>query len=653
MTNLFIPNNTFFDHEFIGDSMCGLFPYEERQNQGEIMDQIQSCLEQSKSIIYQASTGSGKTVCTLTSSLDYAAKEGKKILYLTRTNSQQRQVLLELREIGGYYGLGLQGRNNTCLLAEDDEELQEGGAEELSKYCSDRKKEVRTSLQEDREPTACPYYAGLLQADLDEIHAEFKKNIPTVDEVLDFCRERKVCPYELTKALIPEAKVVTAPYIYFFFPFIRKQLKEWMNVELSDLIVVVDEAHNLPDYARDLSSSDITKAALERAKDEALEFGDPELQTDMSISSLCELFEGIILDIVEEFVVEEDGLIPPSELRTELLHSLGVNTNQLKGLIKDLKVQGEIVQEKKREEKKLPRSYIHSLASFLSSWFSIKGEDYVKLVNGGDNPSLEAFCLDPSNVTSILNSCHSSIHQSATLEPVDEYRDSMGLPKETEMEIYPSPFPDENHSLFYVEGLTTRYEELQRGEEMIRSLRDELKNLLKTVDRNTVVFFPSYRLMEEITGPMRDEIDEVFLEEQKMQQSELMGLVNDFKEEGGVLFSVIGGRVSEGMNFPGEQLELAVVVGIPYPKPTARQKGLKHYYDMKFNKGWEYTVKAPAVRKILQATGRLIRSEDDLGVSVILDERAVHFKQYLEDLRLVEDVPSAVENFFEEGRQNL
>ena len=107
------------------------------------------------------------------------------------------------------------------------------------------------------------------------------------------------------------------------------------------------------------------------------------------------------------------------------------------------------------------------------------------------------------------------------------------------------------------------------------------------------------------------------------------------------------------MDFPGKQLEVAVVVGIPYPKPTAKQKGLKHYYDMKFNKGWEYTVKAPTVRKILQATGRLVRSEDDLGVSVILDERAAHFKKYLEDLQLVDEIDTEVENFFHEREQTL
>jgi DNA excision repair protein ERCC-2 len=130
----------------------------------------------------------------------------------------------------------------------------------------------------------------------------------------------------------------------------------------------------------------------------------------------------------------------------------------------------------------------------------------------------------------------------------------------------------------------------------------------------------------------------VYFEEQKMSQSALMDLVSDFKEHGNhkdssaALFSVMGGRISEGMDFPAEELEIAVIVGIPYPKPTARQKGLQRYYDLKFNKGWEYTVEAPTARKLLQSIGRLIRDENDRGVAVILDCRAQRFKRYISDL---------------------
>ena len=136
-----------------------------------------------------------------------------------------------------------------------------------------------------------------------------------------------------------------------------------------------------------------------------------------------------------------------------------------------------------------------------------------------------------------------------------------------------------------------------------------------------------------------------------MSQPDLMDLVSDFKSRGvengsgATLFSVMGGRISEGMDFPAKQLEIAVIVGIPYPKPTARQRGLQKYYDIKFGKGWEYAVNAPAARKMLQSIGRLIRDEKDIGVAVILDKRAPRFKQYIKDMRESKNLISDISGF--------
>jgi DNA excision repair protein ERCC-2 len=132
-----------------------------------------------------------------------------------------------------------------------------------------------------------------------------------------------------------------------------------------------------------------------------------------------------------------------------------------------------------------------------------------------------------------------------------------------------------------------------------------------------------------------------------------MDLVSDFKnsiQDKGVsstLFSVIGGRISEGMDFPAEQLEIALIVGIPYPKPTARQRGLQRYYDLKFRKGWEYTVEAPTARKLLQSIGRLIRDENDKGVAIILDRRAKRFKKYIKDLEESKELLNDVKKFID------
>jgi DNA excision repair protein ERCC-2 len=136
-----------------------------------------------------------------------------------------------------------------------------------------------------------------------------------------------------------------------------------------------------------------------------------------------------------------------------------------------------------------------------------------------------------------------------------------------------------------------------------------------------------------------------YVEQQGIHQYKLMEEIERFKSKGGVFLSVIGGRISEGMDFPSEQLEMAIIVGIPYPPPSARQQALRVYYDRKFRSGWRYAVEAPTARKILQAIGRLIREESDRGIAIILDERAVRFKKFI-DIGEVDDVLQAVKDFW-------
>ena len=143
-----------------------------------------------------------------------------------------------------------------------------------------------------------------------------------------------------------------------------------------------------------------------------------------------------------------------------------------------------------------------------------------------------------------------------------------------------------------------------------------------------------------------------------MSQTALMDLVAEFKECGGketeaaALLSVMGGRISEGMDFPAEELEIVILVGIPYPKPSARQRGLQRFYDLKFRKGWEYTVEAPTARKLLQSIGRLIRKENDRGVAVILDRRAPRFKKYIQDLQHSPDLLQDINGFLDATRHS-
>jgi len=462
-----------------------------------------------------------------------------------------------------------------------------------------------------------------------------------------------------------ESRVVVVPYIYVFDLMIRNMLFDNLSVPEQDMILVVDEAHNLPDYIRDLYSAQLTSFMLNNCIFEAEKYGDPLMLNGLTtVTKFCKMLDEIICDFRDTYVYgilengirtggvkNNDAFIPSQEFEIEILSRLKITSKKLHDIISDLMAYGEKIQEYREKEGKLPRSYLHKLGLFLDFWVNVEMNQYAKLVvdaAGGNNPRIEAFCLDPSVGTEILRYFHSTIHMSGTLEPLEEYRDSMGLSKDTELVCYPSPFSKKNRKILFTSDVTTKYDEMLKDDKIMDRMINYVADICNIFPKNTMIFSPSFSVMSNFRR--NKDICSInrctFFEEQSMSQMALMDLVSDFKEQsngdGAALFSVMGGRISEGMDFPAEELEIAVIVGIPYPKPTARQRGLQRYYDLKFRKGWEYTVEAPTARKLLQSIGRLIRDENDKGVAVILDRRATRFKKYIKDLEesknLVEDI---------------
>ena len=653
--------------------MAQLFPYSPRKNQEEIMQEITEALEKKKQFVFESGTGSGKTICILAAALSYALENQKKIIYTTRTNAQQQQVILELRAIKQsakdqrIYGVGMQGRGNMCLLAHDDPEIQNGSSEELSRFCSHQKK-----LAVSGKNKGCRYYRRFLgeKDRVDTIMTWAKKHMPTAEEFVQTCEKKDVCPYEINKLIVNDALVVVVPYVYVFDKTIRIKLFDWLTVSEEDVILVVDEAHNLPDYLRELFSAELSTWMLNSCLMEADQYGNPSLADGrISVTALCKEMMDIVTVLRDTYVYgmleggirrisneKNDALIPSHELEIELLSRVKITSKTLKDIINDLLAYGEKIQEYRQKDGKLPRSYLHSLGVFLRFWTTIEMDQYIKLIvdaGDGKNPRVEAYCLDPSIGTDVLTQVHCSIHMSGTLEPLDEYRDSLGLPLETRLAVYPSPFPPENRKIFFVRDVTTRYEELTKDKTIVPQLWHYVSEICNRFPKNIMVIFPSFNTLSMFrrNGHFAEIQRSLYVEEQQMSQSEIMELVTDFKScgdqdrLGAALFSVMGGRISEGMDFPAEQLEIAVIIGIPYPKPTARQRGLQNYYDQKFGKGWEYTVQAPAARKMLQAIGRLIRKEDDRGVAIILDKRAPRFHRYIKDMQESKNLLTDISRF--------
>jgi DNA excision repair protein ERCC-2 len=630
-----------------------LFPYRPRPLQAELMGLVSSGIASGGSVLAEAGSGSGKTVCALVPAIHDGGRAGKRVLYLTRTNSQQVQVFRELRSIAArtrVLGTGIQGRHSTCLLIEMEKEWRNASPEELSLLCNDRKEAARR-----KESRGCAFFGRLLETGIGELMEYARRELPTVEEMTRRCSRLGVCPYEASKLLLKEAQVVVAPYVFLLSPFIRARLLDWMNCPLEDIVAVVDESHNLPQFARSLKSVSLGVGTLRIASQEAADLGGLHVLDEVQAPEFCDRLEQIILGLRDEYIIDEDGIVPPGEVEEELMYSFKWTSNKLETAVANIAAHGEVIRENRRRAGRIPRSYLHSVGAFLALWMGVESDAYVKLIkDDGDGPRLEAYCMDPSLASEPLRRCHAGIHMSGTLSPLEEYRDSLGLPGPVLMRSFPPCFPPENRLILFDSSVCMKYEERLTDEEMFGGILAKAAAVCRSVSRNTAVFFPSHDLLElSVARGFGEAVGrKVFLEERGLPQQELIETIDLFKEEGrkgedgAVLLSVIGGRVSEGIDFPDRELEVAILVGIPYPKPTAKQKALQYYYDIKFGKGWDYTVKAPTARRMLQAIGRLIRSEKDRGVAVILDRRAAQFKEYLPDLKETTDPANDVADFW-------
>lgn len=621
-----------------------IFPYVPRGEQAELIELIRSSVSNRENVVIESGTGTGKTVCSLTGVLEDQVYHGFKVVYLTRTKSQQKQVMTEMRRINEkreIFAVAMQGRSaTTCPMMSRDPELAHGTPDELSKWCSQFKKDKGKGK-------GCPYYDAMEKVDIDSLIYSMRHSLPDPESFQKMCIEMGVCPYEMSKAAIPYANLICVPYPFILTSHARRAFLDWIGVPLNELVIIVDEAHNMPDYLRELESSEYTQRALDYVDKEVLEWGNEMLHDDIRITDVTAAMRTAFREAVDEYLRDEDGLIPPYFLEESLMSSLRTTSFNLQKIFKNMVDIGENIAEKRKEMRKLPRSYIRSLGAFMTVWMMSDDVSFVKLINGGDNPSFEVYCMDPYEAAEPFRMCRSSIHMSGTLEPLEEYTAELGLKANTR--CFMSPFDPNNLLSIHSPELTTKHEELAKGPEMMWMLEDSTVEIVKSVVRNTAVFFPSYSMMDRfIADGIPEQLGrDVYYERRDMGQVELMETVDSFRtSEGSVLFAVAGGRVSEGLDFPSKDMELAIIVGVPYPYPTVKLTSLVRYGDHRFGNGWEHAVKSPTTRKMRQARGRLIRSETDRGVCVVLDKRVGAISGF--DAASCDNIPLAIREFFGE-----
>ncbi|HTW40081.1 MAG TPA: ATP-dependent DNA helicase [Thermoplasmata archaeon] len=649
-----------------------MFPYRVRPGQASILREVTGLTERGGALLINAPTGSGKTVATLAPLLEHATRADHKIVYLVRTHSQEVQVLHEARTIAHrldrpLLAVGLQGRAGRCFLLENVAEVKGATAEEHGKLCADRKRATERAMQGElpmAPPTelpeggeidltdldGCPYYARVLQSDLDGLVERFSAKLPGPTEFESYCREENLCPYELSKKLVPHARIVTAPYAFFFHPHIRRSLFDWLGVGPERVDLVVDEAHNLPNHLRELTSVSLPQESVRRARAEVAERGDFQLPDGPSATRFYDIVGAAVEELIQALAREDDAVLPTGVFEDALLTALGGTSHRLDTWLGALATWGENLKEERRRERHLPRSWAHTVALTLLSWPQLEPPAYVKVATRLPRPALEAYSLDASEAAAPIRDCHLSVHMSGTLAPLEEYRDSLGLGAEAKLLDVPSHFPPENRKILYDPSVTTRFEELRSDPRAITRLADRLVEVLQSLPVKTAVFFPSFELMQRVleAGLQSQLPGNVFIEYSKLPMGDLWRSIEGWKKdpEGTVLLGVAGGRLSEGIDYPNQELEAVVLVGIPYPRPTAKLEALRRFLDSTTGKGWEYTVEAPAGRAILQALGRMIRSENDRGIAIILDRRAPAFAKLLPGLEPIQNLSHTSHAFY-------
>ncbi len=657
--------------------MIDLFPYAPRPSQLPVLKEVRLLTARGGTMLLDASTGTGKTVAVLSPLLEHALSSTHKILYLVRTHSQATQVVREVRAIARRSGMEiplvtLEGREGRCPLMDGWKATRGATAEEYGKLCSDRKRATVENLGSERfsaaplekddhisvrEIEGCPYYAANLARGVVEAREHLVRVMPDGTQFTIWARDQGYCPYEMAKSLAREAKVVIAPYINFFHPSIRESLLAWLGVPLEDLDLVVDEAHNLPENLRELSSSQLSVESLERAVREVGVQGGFTLAPGVDAADLL----GRTIEAVKELSGslpkgEGEALLPEGALEELLLGGRLSTSARWEDALHALAVWGDELRETKRRNHLIPRSYAYNCAVFLLGWRSIGPPSHVKVVSQEPAPALMLYALDASERAEPVQQVHLSVHMSGTLAPLEDYRDSLGLPSNSRLVVAPPAFPPEHRLLFASDKSTSRYQDLEQ-EGGIELLKEEIVATVRALPVKTAVFFPSFgllsRMLEEGVVSELEEIGrKAVVEERGLSTEDLSRLVEGFKRstEAKVLLGVCGGRISEGIDFPNEELGGVVLAGIPYPRPSARREALSRFLDRSIGNGWEHCYAAPARRAMMQALGRMIRSADDRGIGVLLDHRAGRFRSTIGPMEPMDTLGARAKTFFTPAR---
>ncbi|MBF93093.1 MAG: hypothetical protein CMB78_04895 [Euryarchaeota archaeon] len=622
----------FFAHDSPRESQIGM-----------ISDGIEA-LNEGGFLLAAAPTGIGKTAAALASALSVAnldaTKHGKtKIMFLTGRQSQHRIVVETIREINRRLPAGFSRVKLVDII----------GREGMCKVI-------------DRSTGKCNCEEGVSESERRFLRSELEDFIHSdprhVDQIIERAEKTKVCAWATARESSKSVNLIVCDYNHVFVDGVREASLPVMGIELENSILIVDEAHNLPDRIRSGLERRITGQVFQRALSDAQEYKEKleKTETDLDIPESNAHREAKLLEKQIKALRDDSGIrkwfeekksenerTKHDDLRISTQDFLDIIAGAIEGVIDEesddgmerirmmisrlLKVEVEEDEDLDDEE----QNECTRLAEILEICIRYRSSSSLALVFDEvlDQPRITSHLLDPSVVGSpIFEHCSGSILMSGTLFPPEMYSEILGIPSNRSIcKEYSSGFPLDNRPVLIASDVTTKFTE---RESSIPVINEHIRSVIDNTKGNVAVFAPSYAMLDLIHGDFASvgwSRKKIIKEEQRMSKARVEELVSTLYEQrdmgGAVLFGVLSGKLSEGVDYSGNILNSLVCVGLPLPPPSSRQEALIDYYTKKFDRGraWKYASLQPAVNSVLQALGRPIRKKEDRAIVVLLENR--------------------------------
>lgn len=556
------------------------FPFEKyRKGQRELAVASYKTIKEGKRLFVQAPTGIGKTISVIYPALKTIGENAaEKIFYLT-AKTLTREIPVFSMSMLKDRGL----RAKTLVITAKE------------KICLNE--EVKCN------PRDCPYAKGHFDRVNDAIIDIFEsEDMFTRDTIVSYSQKHRVCPFEYQLDMSLWSDAVICDYNYVFDP--QVYLKRFFDVENGDYVFLIDEAHNLVDRSREMFSADLDKNTLAEIKPLIKEKA-PKLFK--ALNSVIKVLNG---EKDREGIGE--GCYQKEEL-TELYFPVK----------KTLTLMEEYLTLHREEEgyDKVLELYF-SLLSFIKI-SDLYDEAFVTTLQKEDkNLRIKLFCVDASTLLrQSVERGKSAIYFSATLTPMDYYMYLLGGSEGDYHIRLNSPFPRENLLLVVQDGISTRY---RHRADTYDDISRRIYNFVESKTGNYFVFFPSYAYMNsvfELFVEKHPNINAVIQQGDMNEKQRETFLANFHLEDNLVAFAVLGGNFSEGIDLAGDRLIGAVIVGVGLPQIGFERNIIRDYFNEHLNDGYNYAYVYPGMNKILQAAGRVIRTEEDKGAILLIDDR--------------------------------